>query len=241
MSRIQTSNAPDARPAPVARCALLMSGLLALSLPLGGCSDGATTGPGGNGGEAEGSVTFFVGNSGSASASIAPSAQASVSGARPPVDPSQILSFEILVEAIEAHRKGGSATTTPPWVSIPLNPSASIDPAALDAGEVEVMADADLPVGEYDMVRLIPESISVTFQTSSSTTPIVVGNHEFAPLVPHAAEIPGGLDKGILVPTAHFSVEPGVNQVTIMWDADATAASFNATGSGKILVRPVFK
>ncbi|MFQ5948895.1 MAG: hypothetical protein ACE5KX_08550, partial [Acidimicrobiia bacterium] len=181
-------------------------GALAVALPLTACSDSLTTGPGG---EEVGSVTFYVGNPGRTSAATLPAALASVAGAMPPVEPEQIASLEIVVSTIEAHWAGssGSASTTPRWVGIDLNPWLNIDPATLDAGQVEEIWEGDLPEGEYDNVRLIPESITVQFQTSSSTTPIVVGNHEYAPApATHDVQLPGGFDKGIKIPTAHFSV-----------------------------------
>lgn len=122
-----------------------------------------------------------------------------------------------------------------------LDPSVTINPPTLDAGQVAVMTTTTLPLGEYDNVRLIPESITVQFVTSSTTTPIVVGNQEFAPApTTHEVELPGGLDTGILIPTAHFSVTEEGGVVLLLWDADATAASVNAAGSGLILLRPVF-
>ncbi|MGH7541002.1 MAG: hypothetical protein ACRELC_08390, partial [Gemmatimonadota bacterium] len=76
------------------------------------------------------------------------------------------------------------------------------------------------------------------FQTSSSTTPIIVGNHEYDPApATHEVTVPSGR---ILIPTAHFTVDGGGGVVLIVWDVDATAATINATGSGKILLRPVF-
>ena len=241
MTKKHASTARGRGPAsgPGSSRALWIAGMFALAVPLAACSDGAT-GPDGDGSGDEAPVTFYVGNPGPASAASVSGARASVSGARPPVDASQIASLEIVVESIEAHQSG-SATGTAPWVTVDLNPSVVIDPAVLDAGEVQAMTETELPVGDYDMVRLIPESITVQFQTSSSTTPLVIGNHEYEPApTEHSVEIPGGLDKGILVPTAHFTVENDGGVLLIMWDADASAASINATGSGKILMRPVF-
>lgn len=235
MFRIQSSTGPSPRSWTGRLHPPLLSGLLsavlALALPLGGCSPAGPEGP-----EGPGSVTFYVGSPGQASAAILPGARASVAGGRPPVEADQIASLQIEVGEIEAHRSGGGG-----WVSVGLAASVTIDPPTLDAGEVAVMATTALPVGDYDNVRLIPESISVQFLTSSTTTPIVVGNHEFDPApATHEVELPGGLDTGILIPTAHFSVSEDGGVVLLMWDADATAASVNATGSGMILLRPVF-
>lgn len=216
--------------------ALSLAGALALSSVA--CSDGTTaTGPDDGPGGDEGSVTFYVGNPGQASASIGPSARASVSGARPPVDPDQIHSLEIMVESIQAHMTT-SATGTPPWITIDLDPPVMIDPATLELGQVAVMTSAEMPEGDYDIVRLIPESVTVQFQTSSSTTPIVVGQREYAPApAEHPATVPSGR---ITIPTAHFTVDDGGGAVMIVWDAEETAATVNATGSGMILVLPVF-
>lgn len=237
-----TSFIERARAAAATLPTLALSGAVALAI--GACSDGGTTtGPPGDdsdGSGSDGEVTFYVGGAAQASASMSPRVRASVSGARPPVDPEQIASLEIVVSTIEAHRAGGSgsATTTPAWVGIDLDPPVVIDPAVLGAGQFEAMAEGDLPPGDYDNVRLIPESITVQFQTSSSTTPIVVGNHEYAPApATHDVELPSG---SIKIPTAHFTVDDNGGILVIMWDADATAASINATGSGMILMRPTF-
>lgn len=211
---------------------------VACTLPFLACSDGGAVGPDGDADQQPGVTTFLVGNAGpTAAATVAPAARASVSGStgQPPIRGDQIASLEIVVVQIDAHRSEGGG-----WVEFAIDP-VTIDPATLDAGEVEVMASEDVPEGDYDKIRLIPESITVQFQTSSTTTPIVVGNFEYDPApAEHDVEIPGGMDKGILVPTAHFSVGPNGDQILILWDADASAATIVATGSGKLLMRPVF-
>lgn len=210
-------------------------GAAALALSLAGCSDDEIAGP-----PDTGPVTFYVGSSDAASASLVSAALASTAGARPPIDPEAIASLEITVGLIEAHHIStpGSATTTPTWVGIPLDPPVVIDPATLAAGEVEAFASGQLPAGDYNNVRLIPESVTVQFLTSSSTTPLVVGNHEFAPApATHPVTVPSG---EIRIPTAHFTVDGNGDVVLIVWDVDETAADVNATGSGTILLRPVF-
>ncbi len=231
MFRTRRSNAPSRRSGPGSPGRLVLTGALALAVPLSGCSPPGPAEP-----EGPGSVTFYVGDPGGASADVLTGPQASIAGGRPAVEADQISSLEIAVAHIEAHQSGGGG-----WIGVDLDPSVTINPPTLDAGQVAVMTTTTLPLGEYDNVRLIPESITVQFVTSSTTTPIVVGNQEFAPApTTHAVELPGGLDTGILIPTAHFSVTEEGGVVLLFWDADATAASVNATGSGLILLRPVF-
>lgn len=210
-------------------------GVAALTLSVGACSDDVQ----GPVGAADGDVVFYVGNSGQASAAIASSILASASRTLPPVDPDRIESLEIVVSLMEAHHSnpGGSASSTSAWVDIPLDAPLIIDPATIAAGEVEVMTSAPLPAGEYDNLRLTPESVTIQFTSSASSTPIMVGNHTYEPApVTHDVTVPSGR---IQIPTAHFVVDGG-GVVLILWDADATAASINATGSGKILLQPVF-
>lgn len=223
---------------------------IAFALPFLACSDGATTGlgldgPDGDGSDSDpvadeqpGTTSFYVGNPADASAAVVPGALASVSGAggQPPIRGDQIFSLEIEVVRIEAHREAGGG-----WIGFDIDPPVTIDPATLNEGEVEVMTSEDVPEGDYDKVRIIPESITVQFQTSSSTTPIVVGRHEFDPApTEHDVQIPGGNDKGILIPTGRFSVGENGDDLVIVWDADESAATIIATGSGKLLMRPVF-
>lgn len=212
-------------------------GAAIFALSFAACADDGIQGPGG--GDGDGAVTFYVGNPGQASAALVPAAL-SVAGSLPPVEPEQIASLAIEVSLIEAHRTvpDGSASGTTPWVEIPLDPPVIIDPAVLAAGGFEVITTADLPAGDYDNLRLTPEAVTVQFQTSSSTTPIVVGNHSYDPApATHDVTVPSGR---IQIPTAHFTVDDGGGVVLIMWDVDETAASINATGSGMILLRPVF-
>lgn len=215
-------------------------GAAAIALSLAACSDDGIQGPDGNGGDDTSPVTFYVGNPVQGASSLAASLRASLVGSLPPVDPEAIASLEIVVSLIEAHRAGpeNSASGTPRWVDIPLDPPVVIDPATLEAGEFQVMATADIPEGDYDIVRLIPESVTVQFQTSSSTTPIVVGKHEYDPApATHEVTVPSGR---ITIPTANFAVGAGGGLVLIVWDPEETAATVNATGSGKILLKPVF-
>jgi len=215
-----------------ARAMALGAALLATAFAA--CSDDVQ-GP--NGAGDDGEVTFYVGNPGQASAAFIPALAWSVSDALPPVEPEQIASLEIVVSVLEAHQSG-SASGTAPWVNIPLDAPLIIDPLTIGAGQVEVMTSAVLPAGDYDNLRLIPETVTVQFLNSASSTPIIVGNHEFAPApAVHEVTVPSGR---IQIPTAHFTVDGGGGTVLILWDADETAASVNATGSGKILLRPVF-
>lgn len=210
-------------------------GVALVGLSVAACSDADVQGPVG-----DGEVAFYVGSPAGGSASIASDIMRSVASSLPPVDADQIASLEIVVSMMEAHHSnpGGSASSTTAWVDIPLDAPLVIDPATLAAGEVEAMTSAVLPAGDYDNLRLIPESVLVQFQTSSSTTPIMVGNHAYDPApTEHEVTVPSG---SIQVPTAHFTVDAGGGVVLILWDADETAASINATGSGMILLRPVF-
>lgn len=208
-------------------------GAALLALAFAACSDDVQ-GPGTGG---DGEVDFYVGNAAQASAAMAPALALSLSGALPPVEPEQIASLEIVVETMEAHLSG-SASGTAPWVDIPLDAPLILDPATIAAGEVDLLTSAVLPPGDYDNLRLIPESVTVQFQTSASATPIIVGNQEYAPApAVHDVTVPSGR---IQIPTAHFTVGAGGGTVLILWDAGETAASINATGSGMILLRPVF-
>ncbi|MGH7540475.1 MAG: hypothetical protein ACRELC_05710, partial [Gemmatimonadota bacterium] len=114
-------------------------GAAAVALSLVACSDDGIPGPDGD--EDTGPVTFYLGNPVQGSAALMPAALASVAGSLPPVEPEQIASLEIVVSLIEAHRAGGdgSASSTARWVGIPLDPPVIIDPATIDAGEVQVM------------------------------------------------------------------------------------------------------
>lgn len=213
-------------------------GMAALALFFAACSDDTIGGPGGGSGSGE--VTFYVGNAAGASPAIAPTVMKSLASSMPPVAPEQIASLEIVVSLMEAHHSmpGGSASSTAAWVGIPLDAPVIIDPTTIAAGEFEAITSASLPAGDYDNLRLIPESVTVQFHGSSSTTPIIVGNHEYAPApATHDVTVPSGR---IQIPTAHFTVDDAGGVVIILWDADETAASINATGSGKILLRPVF-
>lgn len=172
-------------------------------------------------------------SSGISSESDVPPPSFSVNGLRPPVAPFQIHALSIAVDRVEAKPAEGPWSTV--WARGEGEDPLTFDLAALEAGELELVAAAELGAGAYENVRLSVSSAWISFEEA-----VEVGNVTYAPyteIEEHDLTIPSGVIK---IPTAHFEVgeeEGGV--LVIVFQADASAAAIAATGSGRLLMRPV--
>ena len=112
----------------------------------------------------------------------------------------------------------------------------------VEGGEVEPLAVGEIPVGTYHRVRLLISEATVTFNVD-----ITVGNQTFLaydennPETVYTVEIPSGRTTGIKADVELEVTEDNQEDVGLLFDPDATFRSVIATGSGRVLMPPVFR
>lgn len=99
-----------------------------------------------------------------------------------------------------------------------------------------LLAAADVPHGEYHKVRLFISDAFVEFAED-----FTVGQYDFlgGDLIP--VEIPSSQNSGIKADIDLVVVEGNVENVALLFDADATFRHVVGTGSGRVLMPPVLK
>lgn len=216
-----------------------------LGLALAACSD--ATGPSADA-ESQGDTRLIVGRAPAGGGGLAaavrsrdavgggPGTAASVAGRTgAQIDFGQVARLELDVERVEAHRAGG------PWESFDIEP-VTLDLAAIAPGEGRVLAAADLPEGDYTMVRLFLSDARIVFGED-----VVVGPRTFAATdeggaeVVHALEIPSADQTGLKVPTGRFSVDAEGGTAALVFEPEQTLATVVATGSGRVMMSPVLR
>lgn len=127
------------------------------------------------------------------------------------------------------------------WYPLALDDPVTVDLVALP-GEDEspvVIASGDLPVGDYHNIRLFVRDETVVFSEAFS-----VGNSPFDPGTPYPVEIPSAANSGLKTDLTLTVVDDGEGngeEVSLLFDSEATFRGVVATGSGKVMLPPVLK
>jgi len=161
---------------------------------------------------------------------------ANVSGETAVVPTSAVVSLTVQVDRVEALPRGGDEEGGG-WVSLDVTANGTIDLMALpgDPAGAIVLAQGEVPVGTYAMVRLFFSDAEVTFNVD-----VTAGGHTFEAGVAHPVTFASGAQTGIKT-DAGFDVPDGGGVVAVQFDAETSFSHVTATGSGQIMVPPVLR
>jgi hypothetical protein len=131
---------------------------------------------------------------------------ASVQGGAQPFDAvvrSQVERVDVRVTAVHARRAAATDDDEGAWVRLPVSPALSVNLMALPllAEEAVPLPRGDLPLGDYQNLRLIVEDATITF-----ASPVTVGPRTWTAGEAHPLRIPGPQATRIFIPTARFSI-----------------------------------
>lgn len=165
------------------------------------------------------------------------------------VSPSQVDSLVIMVTGISFLGDSSDVATDPDaedccgyWIHLGLTDPVGIDLANLpdETTNPLIIAAGDVPVGMYRMVRLLVGDAYVIFNE-----PINVGNAQsFAEDTPHAVTVPSGMQTGLKTNTDFEVTADGdgnPTEVNLVFDPTSTYNNLHGTGSGKIMLSPIFR
>lgn len=165
------------------------------------------------------------------------------------VSPSQVDSLLIMVTSISFLADTSDVATDPEaedccsyWIHLGLTDPVWIDLASLpdETTTPLIIAAGDVPVGMYRMVRLLVGDAYVFFNE-----PISVGNAaSFEAGVPHQVTVPSGMQTGIKTNTDFEVTADGDGNplaVNLVFDPASTYNNLHGTGSGKVMLSPIFR
>jgi hypothetical protein len=165
------------------------------------------------------------------------------------VSPSQVDSLVIEVTSISFLADSSDVATDPDaedccgyWIHLGLTDALWIDLANLpdETTNPLIIAAGDVPVGMYRKVRLLVGDAYAVFNE-----PIMVGNAaSFEEGVPHAVTVPSGAQTGLKTDTDFEVTADGdgnPTEVNLVFDPSSTYKNLHGTGSGKIMLSPIFR
>ena len=116
---------------------------------------------------------------------------------------SQVERVDVRVTAIHVLRTGAGEDDEAAWVRLPVQPALPLNLMTLPlvAEDAVVLPRGDLPLGDYQNLRLIVEDATITF-----ASPVTVGPRTWTAGEAHPLRIPGPQATRIFVPTARFSI-----------------------------------
>ena len=167
------------------------------------------------------------------------------SGAMEGVSPSQVDSLFILVTSVaflpaeSDDPDSTDATDEAEWVYLVPDTALRIDLMALPTADDSLFVTGELPVGDYRKIRLQVSESTVWFNETITQGPATLD-----PDVEHPVVIPSGSTSGIKTDLG-FTVEDDGNQTpaaaNLTFDPALTFTNLHVTGSGKVMLSPVFK
>lgn len=202
-----------------------------------GCSDSTDVG-----GTAPVDVTMRMDGS---ALSVAAFDGALSSSAMEGVSPNQVDSLFILVTSVAflpAESEDPDSTDgndDAEWVYLVPDTALRINLMALPTADDSLFVTGELPVGDYRKIRLQVSESTVWFNEAITQGPATLD-----PDVEHPVEIPSGSTSGIKTDLG-FMVEDDGNQTpapaNLVFDPGLTFTNLHLTGSGKVMLSPVFK
>lgn len=124
------------------------------------------------------------------------------------------------------------------WTDLPLDESVVINLMALPTVDdsVFVLANGELPIGEYQKIRIYVGDATIWFNTDQSK-----GQAEFLP----------DTEYGVTVPSGRLNTNVGLTieddgtglpvPVSLVFDPNMTFNNVHTTGSGKVILTPQFR
>jgi hypothetical protein len=124
------------------------------------------------------------------------------------------------------------------WHHLALETPVMIDLMALpaDADSAFVIASGDLPIGEYQKIRINVGEASIWLNTYQSK-----GQEEFLPDTPYGVTVPSGrlnTNVGLTVEDDGTGLPVAIN---LVFDPNMTFQNVHTTGSGKVILTPQFR
>jgi hypothetical protein len=158
------------------------------------------------------------------------------------VSPDQVDALLVTVTSVsflpvEAEAEGEGEESE--WIFLTLDEPVQIDLMALPIEEDSPFVTGELDVGDYGKIRLQVSDAAVWFNDA-----ITQGPTTLAPDTEHPVDVPSGSTSGIKTGLSFTVEEPGEGEpaeVTLVFDPGLTFSNLNVTGSGKVVLSPVFK
>lgn len=143
----------------------------------------------------------------------------------------RVTGVEALPRAFEPDSMNGGA-----WQSVEVSGNGLINLMKLPTltqGAFVVAADS-IPASDYVNLRFFMEGLTIWFNKQ-----IQVGQITFQPNTPYTVTLPSGVQSGLKT-RAQFTLPEGGAQVNILFDGGATLANLSITGTGAVVLAPVF-
>jgi hypothetical protein len=124
------------------------------------------------------------------------------------------------------------------WTHLPLDESVVINLMALPTEDdsVFVFAEGELPIGEYQKIRIYVGDASVWFNTDQSK-----GKAEFLPDTEYTVTVPSGRLNTNVGLTIEDDGAGAPVPVSLVFDPAMTFQNVHTTGSGKVILTPQFR
>jgi hypothetical protein len=136
---------------------------------------------------------------------------------------------------VEAEGEGEGEGEESAWVFLTLDDPIQVDLMALPIEEDSPFVTGELDVGDYGKIRLQVSDAAVWFNEA-----ITQGPTTLAPDTEHPVDVPSGSTSGIKTDLS-FTVQDAPAAVTLVFDPGLTFSNLNVTGSGRVVLSPVFK
>jgi hypothetical protein len=157
------------------------------------------------------------------------------------VTPSQVDSLFVLVTSVSflpAEADSGEVDDSA-WVYLVPDTAITIDLMALPTENDSLFVTGELPVGDYGKVRLQVGGAAVWFNETITQGPATLGAD-----TEHEVTVPSGSTSGIKTDLG-FTVEDDGSgtpaAVNLLFDPSLTFSNLHVTGSGKVVLSPVFR
>jgi hypothetical protein len=144
---------------------------------------------------------------------------------------SSVAEISVELSRVEATRTNGEGESG--WFALELEVPGSLNLLALPSEESEglLLAKGELTPGEYFNVRLFFENATITFNQD-----VTIGSGPAAVTyeagVEHELRIPSGMQTGVKVPSAGFTIEENEEStVVLVFDPATSVQAINATSS----------
>jgi hypothetical protein len=160
------------------------------------------------------------------------------------VVPSQVDSLFVLVTSVsflpaESEDSDSTDSADTEWIFLVPDTAIRIDLMALPTDDDSLFVTGELPVGDYRKIRMQVSDAAVWFNETITQGPATLD-----PNTEHPVDVPSGSTSGIKTDLG-FTVEDDGNAtpaaVNLLFDPSLTFSNLHVTGSGKVMLSPVFK
>lgn len=161
------------------------------------------------------------------------------------VSPDTVASLTADITAIQFLRAGSDSSDNAAWTSLRLDAPVHVDFMALpsEGSSPLVIASGRVAVGSYSMVRLFVSNPHITFKGSISfgTAGTLSGGVEYAVTIPSSAQTGVKTEVSFSVEASASDSTSTTADVPLLFDEGSTFANVAVTGTGTVMVAPVFR